>query len=153
MSVSRRTFFLGTTGLFAVCALAMAVFYYLMGLVEQATGGWGVNGRFFALQWIAQNNWAIQILFYFTLMMLLFLIGFFCAVIYLRWRTTGMLLLGIGAALVVLAGIAVLTWRDAWGQLGSWLAGFTAGTTTLTGLGCAVVLGAISWLALRKATA
>ncbi|MGO2431332.1 MAG: hypothetical protein ACTJF3_08115, partial [Glutamicibacter arilaitensis] len=76
MSISRRSFYLGTVALFSVCALVLSVFYYLMGLVEKATGGWGLDGRFFALQWVADNNWFIQIMFYFVLMLLLFMVGF-----------------------------------------------------------------------------
>ena len=43
MSISRRSFYLGTVALFSVCALVLSVFYYLMGLVEKATGGWGLT--------------------------------------------------------------------------------------------------------------
>ena len=55
MSVSRRTFFIGTTGLFAVVALVVSVLYYLLGLVEVATDGWGLNGQLYALGWVAES--------------------------------------------------------------------------------------------------
>ena len=53
MSVSRRTFYIGTVGLFATVALAISVLYYLLGLVEVATNGWGFNGQLYALGWVA----------------------------------------------------------------------------------------------------
>ena len=69
MSVSRRTFFIGTTGLFALVALAVSVLYYLLGLVEGATNGWGLKGQLYALGWVAGSPAIVQILFYFLVMM------------------------------------------------------------------------------------
>ncbi|MBP2385474.1 hypothetical protein [Paeniglutamicibacter kerguelensis] len=152
MSVSRKSFYLGTLGLFAVIALAYSVLYYVLGLIEKATGGWGMNGQLFALGWIAENNAAVQILFYFVAMVLLFMIGFWCATVYLRWKATGMLIVGIGFAVVLLALLAMVTFNDWWVLLGGWLG-------SLTTLGVALMLGAVcvllaggSYVTLRKAT-
>ena len=152
MSVSRKSFYLGTLGLFAVIALAYSVLYYLLGLIEKATGGWGMNGQLFALGWIAENNAAVQILFYFVAMVLLFMIGFWCATVYLRWKTTGMLIVGIGFAVILLALLAMVTFNGWWVAVGGWLG-------SLTTLGLALTLGAIcvllaggSYVTLRKAT-
>ena len=73
MSVSRRSFYIGTLGLFSALALGLGVLYWLLGLVERATNGWGVDGNIFALPWIAESAWWIQILLYFALTILLFL--------------------------------------------------------------------------------
>ncbi|MFJ6416954.1 hypothetical protein [Paeniglutamicibacter sp. NPDC091659] len=152
MSVSRRSFYLGTLGLFAVIALAYSVLYYVLGLIEKATGGWGMNGQLFALGWIAENNAAVQILFYFVAMVLLFMIGFWCATVYQRWKATGMLIVGIGFAVIVLALMAMVTFNDWWVLVGGWLG-------SLTTLGVALILGTIcvllaggSYVTLRKAT-
>ncbi|GAA1410311.1 hypothetical protein AUR04nite_11830 [Glutamicibacter uratoxydans] len=153
MSVSRRTFYLGTVALFSVCALALSIFYYLMGLVETATSGWGVNGQFFALGWVAENNAVVQIAFYWVLMSLLFMLGFFSATLYMRWRTTGVLLFTISLAVVLLGTVAIITYGDHWPAVGQWLAAWTAGSVTLLGAGLAVVLAGASYLTLRKATA
>lgn len=153
MSVSRRSFYLGTVALFAGCALILSVFYYLMGLLEVATGGWGVDGRFFALQWIAGNNWLIQILFYFMLMLVLFMIGFFAATLYMRWRTTGVLVFSIGLGLLLLGAVALITLSDSWLEVGRWLAAWTAAGVTGLGACLAVLLAGSSYLTLRKTTA
>ena len=152
MSVSRKSFYLGTLGLFAVIALAYSVLYYLLGLIEKATGGWGMNGQLFALGWIAENNAAVQILFYFVAMVLLFMIGFWCATVYLRWKTTGMLIVGIGFAVILLALLAMVTFNGWWVAVGGWFG-------SLTTLGLALTMGAIcvllaggSYVTLRKAT-
>lgn len=153
MSISRRTFYLGTVALFGLCALAFSVFYYLMGLLEVATGGWGMDGRFFALQWIAENNWFVQIMFYFMLMLLLFMIGFFGATLYMRWRATGVVAFVVGIVAVLLGTAVVVTVTENWMSFGSWLASWTASGVVLLGGLLAVLMAGASYLTLRKATA
>lgn len=153
MSVSRRTFYLGTVALFSVCALVLSIFYYLMGLVEVATNGWGINGQFFALGWVAENNAVIQIAFYWVLMSLLFMVGFFSATLYMRWRTTGVLIFTISLALVLLGAAAVITFGDNWAAAGQWLASWTAGSVTALAACLAVLMAGASYMTLRKATA
>ncbi|MFF5793810.1 hypothetical protein ACFY5D_17325 [Paeniglutamicibacter sp. NPDC012692] len=152
MSVSRKTFYMGTLGLFAVIALAYSLIYYVLGLIEKATGGWGMNGQLFALGWIAENNAAVQILFYFVAMVLLFMIGFWCATVYLRWKATGMLIVGIGFAAILLALTAMLTLNDWWVPLGVWLGSLsTLGVALMLGTICVLLAGG-SYVTLRKAT-
>ncbi|TDU23368.1 hypothetical protein [Arthrobacter sp. JUb115] len=153
MSISRRTFYLGTVALFSVCALVLSVFYYLIGLLEVATGGWGMGGQFFALQWIADNNWLVQILFYFVLMVLLFMVGFLIATIYMRWRTTGMVAFFTLLGVVVLGIIALFTFGNYWDQFWSWALTWTAAGITLWGGLVALLMAGGSYLTLRKATA
>ncbi|MGH3653334.1 hypothetical protein [Glutamicibacter sp.] len=153
MSISRRTFYLGTVALFSVCALVLSVFYYLIGLLEVATGGWGMGGQFFALQWIADNNWLVQILFYFVLMVLLFMVGFLAATIYMRWRTTGMVVFFVFLGVVVLGIIALFTFSSFWDQFWSWALTWTAAGVTLWGGLVALLMAGGSYLTLRKATA
>lgn len=153
MSVSRRTFYLGTVALFGISALVLSTFYYLMGLVEKATGGWWLNGRFFALEWVADNNWLIQILFYFVLMLLLFMVGFWVATIYMRWRTSGLLVFFIGLALLLLGSVFYVTLSEKWGVFWAWAVTWTAGGVALWGGAVAVLMAGASYLTLRKATA
>ena len=152
MSVSRRTFYLGTLGLFATIAMGYAILYYLLGLVEKATGGWGFNGQLFALGWIAGNNAAIQILFYFVAMVLLFMIGFWAATVYMRWKATGLLIAGIGFAVVLLGLVALATLNDAWPQVGAWFAAMQVLGLSIVLGGLCVLLAGGSYLTLRRAT-
>lgn len=153
MSVSRRSFYLGTLTLFGLCALVLSSFYYLMGLVEQATNGWWLNGRFFALEWVAENNWFVQIMFYFALMVLLFMIGFWVSTIYLRWRTTGLLVFFIGLGVLVLGTVFYMTLGERWGQFWSWAVTWTAGGVVLGAGAVAVLMAGASYLTLRRASA
>lgn len=152
MSVSRRTFYLGTLGLFAAIALGFAILYYVLGLIETATNGWGMGGQLFALGWIAENNAVIQVLFYFVLMVLLFMIGFWFATVYLRWKTTGMLVTWISLGLLLVAFIGFLTMNEMWMDFWGWLGGFTVPGLLIGLSGLCVLLAAGSYLTLRRAT-
>lgn len=152
MSVSRRTFFVGTTGLFAVVALVVSVLYYILGLVEVATDGWGLKGQLYALGWVAGSPGIVQILFYFLVMVGLFMIGFWFATVYKRWRTTGMLAAWAAIAVLAIALLALTTWQGWWPQVGAWFAVQTPlSVSGWTALFCAV-LGVGSYLTLRRAT-
>lgn len=152
MSVSRRSFFLGTVGLFAVFAAGISVLYVVLGKIELATNGWGLNGSMFSLAWIGQREWWIQLLFYFLLMMFLFIAGFWGATIYKRWQTTGLLVMAITFAVLILGGAALASWQGWWPSIGAWLVSLTPGGVSLIALGLVVVLGATSYATLRRAT-
>ncbi|MCC3267222.1 hypothetical protein [Arthrobacter gengyunqii] len=152
MSVSRRSFYIGTLGLFAVMALGLGVLYWLLGLVEKATNGWGVNGAIFAIPWIVQSAWYTQILLYFALSTLLFMFGFWFATVYKRWRTTGLLVALIGFAVILLGAVASATWTDSWAAVGAWFVQLTPLALTGWLLLGGVVLAAGSYGTLRRAT-
>ena len=152
MSVSRRTFFIGTTGLFAVVALVVSVLYYILGLVEVATEGWGLKGQLYALGWVAGSPGIVQILFYFLVMVGLFMIGFWFATVCKRWRTTGMLAAWAAIAVLAIVLLALTTWQGWWPQVGAWFAVQTPlSVSGWTAVFCAV-LGVGSYLTLRRAT-
>lgn len=152
LSVSRRNFFIGTVGLFAVVAAVVAGLYVVLGHVETATRGWGLDGQMFALHWVAERPWFIQLFFYFVLMMFLFLTGFWGATLYKRWQATGLLAAGIALALLLVGAAAVITWRGWWGSFGAWIITLTPGSIGLLALALAALLGLGSYLTLRRAT-
>lgn len=151
MSVSRRNFYIGTLGLFAVVALVISGLYVVLAAIEQATNGWGVDGRMFALPWIADGSWYEPFIFYFIGMVLLFMIGFWAATVYKRWQVLGMVVTWVSVAAVLLGLVALATWTDSWPSVGMWFAGQTPLTVSAWGaLGCVVLAGG-SYLTLRKA--
>ncbi|MBD8044158.1 hypothetical protein H9638_10100 [Arthrobacter sp. Sa2BUA2] len=152
MSVSRRSFYLGTLGLFSLLALALGVLYWILGLVERATNGWGVDGNIFALPWVAESAWWVQILLYFALTILLFMFGFWFATVYRRWRTIGLVAALVGFALILLAGVAAATTTDSWAAVGAWFVQLTPLSLSGWLLLAGVVLAAGSYGTLRRAT-
>ena len=152
MSVSRRTFYVGTTGLFAVVALAVSLLYFVLGRVEVATNGWGLNGQLYFLGWAADSPAAVQILFNFLVMLALYMTGFWFATVYKRWRATGMLVVWILIAVALVGLIGLATWQGWWPQVGAWFEVQTPlSVSGWTALFCAV-LGVGSYLTLRRAT-
>ena len=152
LSISRRAFYLGTLGLFALLAAAMTAIYLLGGMAERATNGWGVNGFFFSIPWISAGPWYGTAVLYFTLMMFMFIIGFWFATIYKRWGTNGMLVSLIGSAVLLLGLAALAAFYQWWGSIGGWFAQQTPLTLGAWAALLCVALAGGSYLTLRRAT-
>lgn len=152
MSVSRRNFYAGTVGLFALVALAVSAVYVVLGFVEDATNGWGVGGAMFSIPWVSDGPWIEPLVFYFIAMVLLFMIGFWAATVYKRWQVTGMVILWISVAAVLLGLVALATWTGSWASVGHWFTQQTPLTVSGWAALTCVVLAAGSYLTLRKAT-
>ncbi|MGI5145378.1 ABC transporter permease [Plantactinospora sp. CA-294935] len=153
LSVIRRTFYLATALFLVVQSVAFGVLLFLCQLLENATGGWGINLRFFGLNFIDQQNPLLQIAIYTMPFILLGFLGIFVAVFYKRFGLTGMWLLST-ATLLVLASLAVLlTWLDLWSGIGGWLtdqpmAAWFVGWPTLL----AALFAAAGYLTIRRVT-
>lgn len=152
LSVSRRNFFLGTVGLFTLLAAAIAALYVVLGIIEKATNGWGLQGQMFALEWVAEKSWFIQWFFYFVLMMFLFLLGFWAATVYKRWQATGVLVMTLSAAVLLVGAAALITLQGWWPAVGAWIIALTPLTLGVVAFVLVLVLGAAAYLTLRRAT-
>lgn len=152
LSVSRRNFFLGTVGLFTALAAVISALYVILGIVEKATNGWGLQGQMFALEWVAEKSWFIQWFFYFVLMMFLFLLGFWAATVYKRWAATGVLVMTLSAAVLLVGAIALITLQGWWQAVGAWIIALTPFSLGVGALVLVIVLGGAAYLTLRRAT-
>lgn len=152
LSVSRRAYYIGTVGLVLVVSLGWALLYWLLGVIENATNGWGVNGHMFHFPWVSDGPWYRTVLFFWIATMFLFFVGFWGATVYKRWRTTGLLIAGIALAVIVLAAAAAVNLTDGWVAVGTWFAGQT--TMSVGGYVAILValLGIGSYVTLRRAT-
>ncbi|WP_269937013.1 hypothetical protein [Arthrobacter sp. HY1533] len=152
LSVSRRNFFLGTVGLFAVVAAGVAVLYVVLGYLETATDGWGLGGQMFALAWIAERPWLVQVFFYFVLMMFLFLLGFWFATVYKRWAATGAVVMSLSLSVLLIGAGALITLKDWWPAVGAWMVSLTPLSLGAVVLVLVLLLGSGAYLTLRRAT-
>ncbi len=152
MSITRREFFLGTTVAAALGSLLMAVVFVLGGMIEQVTGGWGVNGYVFHLPWLWEAGALSAGLTYFTLAMFFFFIGFLGATIYKRWGAMVTAVVGFGLALVLVGVVFFITRLELWGQVAQAFATLGALGLTLWMLVVVAALAGISYLVLRRAT-
>lgn len=152
MSITRREFYLGTMLAALGTAVILGVVFVLGGLIEQATDGWGLNGYFFYLDWVWQQGALVAGVFFGILSLLLFVAGFWGATVYRRFGAIGLTVTLVGVGLVLVAAMWVIGQLDAWGTVFDWIAaqgaaGLTLGMALLT-----LLLGAISFLTLRRAT-
>jgi len=150
MSLTRREFYIGSLAAAAVSGLGMSLVFVLLGLVEQTTGGYGINAYFAYLEWVWVAGPFAAGLAYFTSTLFFFIVGFWFATIYKRFGALGLtiVLLGIGLALV--GFIALATYRKAWPGVGQWLMDTGALGLTLWGILLTALLAVGSYLTLRK---
>ncbi|MEV0730982.1 ABC transporter permease [Polymorphospora sp. NPDC050346] len=144
LGVTRRAFYLSHLLLLAAQALLYAVVLHLLSIVEELTDGWWIKLRFFGIPALFLDNPVLQLLGYAVPFLLLGMLGTAVGVVFKRWGSTGLLLLGLVGILVGGALATLLTWQGWWSAIGSWFAG--QGATAL-------ILGWPALLALLLAVA
>jgi len=151
MSLSRRTFYLGTALTGVVQAVLYGVALALLVAIEGASNGWGVGLHFWAPAGLDVDNFALQVLVSGAPMLAFIACGAGIGVVHKRWGTAGTWGLII-SSLVVFGGFAVVvTALGAWLQVGQWFADRSVVTLTV-GLPAAltVVLAGLTWTSLRR---
>ena len=151
MSITRREFFFGTMLAAVVTAVILDVTFVVGGFLEQATRGWGVNGYFFYLDWVWRSGALMAGVFFAVLSLLLFVVGFWGATLYRRFGAFGLTITLIAIGVVLVAAMWLIGRLDAWGAVFEWIAGLGTGGLAGGMAVATVVLGAISFLTLRRA--
>jgi hypothetical protein len=151
MSLTRRTFWLGTALVAAVQALGYGIVLSALTAIEGATGGWGVRLHFWAPGVLDVDDAALQVLVSGAPMLAFAFAGVGIGVVMKRWGQVGTWVLAL-ATLLVTGGLAILvSWRRAWGDVGAWLTDQTVLTLAVAlPLGLAVVLAGLSLAGLRR---
>lgn len=152
LSATRRDFYAGTGLVVGAQSALFGALLLLLVRIETATGGWGINLRFFSLPFLLQDGLFAQWLVYTVPFLALSAIGVFAGVVFKRWGQPGVYALTVGSSLVLAVAAIVVTWQRWWPALGSF---FTTRSTfaLLAGypLVIAIVLGGAGWLAIRRA--
>ncbi|MFG6444535.1 hypothetical protein ACFXP7_04585 [Microbacterium sp. P06] len=151
MSVTRREFFAGTVLTAALSSLAQAVIVVIGGLIEQATGGWGVNGYFFYLPWMWEAGPLGAALAFFSAAMFIFLAGFAAATIYKRFGALMVTAVLVGIALALVGIVWLITATQSWQAIAEGLVGLSALGLAAIGLVASAALAGSSFLTLRRA--
>ena len=151
MSVTRREFFFGTMLAAAMCAVLLAAVFAIVAVIEKATNGWGINGYFFALDWVVSGGPLAAGLFYFVMAMLIFMLGFWSATLYKRFGPLLLSLVWSGITLLLVIAVWAITRMELWGQVWTGLVETGPLGFALWGLIVTVLLGGISYLTLRRA--
>ncbi len=151
MSVSRRSFFLGTAVVAFAEALLYGVVLSVLVAVEGATNGWGAGLGFWAPGVLDVDNAALQVLVSGSLVLVSAVIGIGLGVVFKRWGPSGVWFLSIGS-LALFGGLIILvTWLDGWRAIGTWPAAQSVPTLVI-GLPAVVALAvaAASFAGIRR---
>ncbi|WP_410659752.1 ABC transporter permease [Amycolatopsis sp. lyj-112] len=130
LGVSRRSYYLGTVllvgGLSALYSVGIVVFQ----VIEKATGGWGLGLNYFRVPWLLDGPWYQTLLTSFVFLTLMFVYGMWYGLIYRRASVLGVVVFAAAQALVLLGGVLLLSWTDAWSKVGTFFSTLTVGGIT-----------------------
>lgn len=153
MSLTRREFYLGSLAAAGISALGISTVFVLLGLIEQATNGYGINGYFAYLPWVWAGGPFAAGLTYFVLTMLTFILGFWFAIVHKRFGALILAAVLLVIALILLGGAALVSLNRTWPEVWMWFVETQSMGLTLWALGLSVVFAAGSYLTLRRLTA
>lgn len=151
LSITRREFFAGTMIAAIGTSVLLGVVFALGGAIEQATRGWGLNGYFFYLDWVWRSGAGVAGLFFGSVSLLLFVLGFWGATIHRRFGPLGLTIASVTVGLALIALVWIITQMQVWPQVGAWMAGLDGLALSGIILLATIVLGAGSFATLRRA--
>jgi hypothetical protein len=151
ISLSRRSYFLGTCLVGAGMALGFGVALALLDAVESVTGGWGVGLHFWTPSLLDVDGFLPQVAASGAPMLALIAAGVGMGVVSKRWGPNGVWGLVISSIVVLGAAAVLVTWMGAWLDLGRWLADQSLMTLAVgLPLALAVLLGALAFAGIRR---
>ncbi|EID54375.1 hypothetical protein [Saccharomonospora xinjiangensis] len=152
LSVTRKEFFGATTMVVSGQAAIYGVLLTMGKLVEEATGGWGVELTFLALPFLSHDNVFLQFLAYTAPLVALSFLGVWIGIVFKRWGQYGVWALGVSLGAVVVGLALIVNWQDWWDELGRFLSSqpaiaLQAGYPMVITL----LLAGVSYLTMRRA--
>lgn len=152
VSMTRRDYYLGTSVFFVLVSLAYGVFLTLGAVIERATDGWGLQGRFFAPAWFEASNDVELVLFHALGMVFFIFLGTVAAAVWVQWKATGL----VGFIFVALAGLVAAAWFTTtgghWGVVLDFFSGTGALELAAWSLVPSGVFAVAGYVLLRRAT-
>ncbi|MEO5921843.1 MAG: ABC transporter permease [Pseudolysinimonas sp.] len=152
--VTRRDFYLGSALTFALLSAMYAVGLTILASIEDATNGWGIGGRMFTAIYFggADAQWWERLLTFFFLLLVFFFVGASVATLYVRWKANGLVAFFLALGILLVGGVALLSYTESWGLVGDFLAANQALGTAAWLLVPAAMAGIAGFFVLRRAT-
>jgi hypothetical protein len=148
---TRRDFYLGSTAVFIALSVMFTALITVLGLLEEATRGWGLGGRMFTPVYFG-DNWGVRIAVILSAFLFFTFTGAAFGAVFVRWGRYGLLLFGgILLAIIVLIGLGIAV-LNAWPAFGDWLAANAPFGLALWSLVPSAVFGLAGFFVLRGAT-
>ncbi|ASS67709.1 MULTISPECIES: hypothetical protein [unclassified Paenibacillus] len=154
LCITRRSYFAGTAAAAVGFILLSAVLLTVMLLLERATGAWGVGLHFFEIPYLSDSGAGLALWTFFSLLLFMFFGGLATGSLFRRFGKKGLFSFFLLCMLGFGGWTAVVTAKNWWRGVGSWLMklDFTIVQTTFLLLACALALAAISYMLLRRST-
>ncbi|MDO3646615.1 ABC transporter permease [Nocardia mangyaensis] len=154
MSVTRRDYYAATLLVAAAQVIGFGTLLTVLAIIENATGGWGVELVMFGVPGYFTSSWLLQFGTNLAIVALVAGAGLLIGAIYQRWRVVGFNILAV--TVVLTGGIAaiVITWQRWWPELGRWFVE-TPRVVPMVVVPAAVALACLlgTWQVMRRATA
>ncbi|GAA4107545.1 hypothetical protein [Enteractinococcus coprophilus] len=154
LSYSRRVYVIGTYLAFVVVAAGYGVATMLAYYIERVTEGFGRHIYVFGPPSFENLGGGFGIGMFAAVIVLFFMcFGFFWAILYRRVTIPILWTVIIGVIVAILGTVVVITLNDWWPNIGQWLTNQNAFTLAGWGFLAVILLGAVNYLLIRKATA
>jgi hypothetical protein len=151
-SSTRRDYYLGTAMLFVGLSALYAVGITLLAGVESRTGGWGVEGGFFAPAFMADLPLVQVAYVYFATLLFMFFLGSAVGSVFVRWGANGILVFIISVAVMLVATVWLVTREDAWGSVGAFFTDNSVPVIVTWSVPVTAVLALVGYALMRRAT-
>jgi hypothetical protein len=152
LGASRRGYYLGTGLLVVTLAVVYGLGLTVLQLVERGTGGWGYGVHFFRVPWILAGPWYLTWLTSFVLLVVFWLYGMWCGLVYRRWSLLGLTAFFAAQVLVALAVVVVVSLTHNWAGFADFFSTVTAPALTGVLAAAAGVLGLGGLATMRRVT-
>jgi hypothetical protein len=151
-SSTRRDYYLGTATLFVGLAAYYAMGITLLAGVESLTGGWGVDGGFFAPAFMANLPLVEVAYVYFAMLLFMFFLGSAIGSVFVRWGSNGILVFLGSVAVALVASVWLVTRANAWASVGAFFTDNSVPTILTWSLPVTAVAGLVGYALMRRAT-
>jgi hypothetical protein len=150
--VTRRAYFAGSSLAFLILTVVFSLALTVLGLVEQATGGWGFGGHMFTALYFGGDDSLLRTLMYFSYLLFFFFAGSMFGAIFVRWKGTGITFTFIVLGFVTIGILALLGLVVGWDRTNAAFDALgDAGRICLIFVPT-VVAALVSYLVIRRAT-
>lgn len=149
---TRRDFSLGAALVWVGLSLVYATGFTVLGVIEEATNGWGLGGVMFTAIYFGDGPWFVRFLVCIGLLLFFFFVGSALAAAYVRWKANGLYVFFALLGLFLIGAAAVLTLTGNWPWLWGGIADLGVTGLVAWSLPVSAIAGLIGWVLLRRAT-
>ena len=151
LSLTRRTFYLGTALVVAVQSVAYAAVLTALDAIENASSGWGLKLHFWAPGRMDVDNPLLQFLVFAGPMLACGFVGLAFGVVLKRWGQVGLWTTVVSLVFLTGGALALIGSMDAWDSVFDWLRDSSMAVLALAvPVAVAAATGLLGWAGARR---